>query len=144
MISATPTRFRFAALLSRRIVGWSRPSSAQQPSRTKGVTLLGRVFGMLFMSPSSAAIRARAQETSVKQLCDLNVTQICSVLAFPQRDPNARVQDRGNPTVIGCERVNSLFAFQLISVVSRPDTSQIVFENRARSLVTKTLFNVFS
>jgi hypothetical protein len=57
-------------------------------------------------------------------------------LAFPEPDPNARVYDGGNPTVIGCERVNSLFAFQLISVVSRPNTSQIMFENRARLLVS--------
>src|SRR6266540_2314177 len=50
MTSATATCFRFAILLSHRIVGWSRPSSAQQPSRTKGVTLLGRVSEMVLWS----------------------------------------------------------------------------------------------
>jgi hypothetical protein len=39
--------------------------------------------------------------------------------------------------------VNFLFAFELISFVSRPDTSQIAFQNRARLLVTKTVFNPF-
>src|SRR6266487_4762933 len=50
MTSATATCFRFAILLSHRIIGWSRPSSAQQPSRTKGVTLLGRVSEMVLCS----------------------------------------------------------------------------------------------
>jgi hypothetical protein len=54
-----------------------------------------------------------------------------------------RVQDCGDPTVIGCERVNSLFASQLISFVSRPHTSQIVFQNRTRLLVTETFFDAF-
>jgi hypothetical protein len=36
-----------------------------------------------------------------------------------------------------------LFAFELISFVSRPDMGQIVFKNRARLLVTKTFFNPF-
>src|ERR1041385_9207465 len=49
MTSATPTRFRFAALLRNRSVAWSRPSSGHQPSRTKGVTLLGRFLGVVFM-----------------------------------------------------------------------------------------------
>jgi hypothetical protein len=39
--------------------------------------------------------------------------------------------------------MNFLFAFQLISFVSRPDMGQIVFKNRARLLVTKTFFNPF-
>jgi len=43
----------------------------------------------------------------------------------------------------GCKRVNFLFAFQLISFVSRPDNSQIAFKKRARYLVTKTVFNAF-
>jgi hypothetical protein len=43
----------------------------------------------------------------------------------------------------GCEGVNLLFAFELISFVSRPDTDQIVFKNRAKLLVTKTFFNAF-
>jgi len=43
----------------------------------------------------------------------------------------------------GCEGVNFLFAFELISFVSRPNTGQIAFINRARRLVTKTLFNAF-
>ena len=43
----------------------------------------------------------------------------------------------------GCEGVNFLFAFQLIAFVSRPDMGQIVFNNRARLLVTKTFFNAF-
>jgi hypothetical protein len=49
MTSATLTRFRFASSLSHRIVAWSRPSSAQHPSRTKGVTLLRRAFGVVFV-----------------------------------------------------------------------------------------------
>jgi hypothetical protein len=65
-------------------------------------------------------------------------------LAFLEGDPNSGIQDRGNQTVIGCERVNSLSAFQLFLVVSRPDPSQIVFKNRARLLETKTFFDVFS
>jgi hypothetical protein len=143
MISATSTRFRFASSLSHCIVGWSRPSSAQQPSRTKGAILLGRAFEMVFMQPPSAAFRTPARnfcQTIVRPKSDCNLVG----LAFPKRDPNARVEDRGNPTVIGCERVNCLFAFHLISVVSRPDTSQIVFKNGAKLLVTKTFFNVFS
>src|SRR4029453_6552008 len=52
-----------------------------------------------------------------------------------------RVQDCGDPTLFGCERVNSLFASQLISFVSRPHTSQIVFQNRTRLLVTETFFD---
>jgi hypothetical protein len=43
----------------------------------------------------------------------------------------------------GCEGVNFLFAFELISFVSRPGNSQIVFKNRARLLVAKTFFNAF-
>src|SRR4029453_3076990 len=62
MTSATPTCFRFATLLSHRIVGWSRPSSAQQPSRTKGVTLLGR-FGMGFIKPPSVTFRTHLLNT---------------------------------------------------------------------------------
>ena len=90
MTSAIPTRFRFASLLSDRIVGWSRPSSAQQPSRTKGVTLPGHVFGVVLMC-RLPLLSARAQETSGKQLGDLNVTQIRLDLAFLESDPNARV-----------------------------------------------------
>jgi hypothetical protein len=52
---------------------------------------------------------------------------------FPERDPNARIQDCGNKTVGGCERVNFLFAFQLISFVSWPDNGQIAFKNRVRA-----------
>src|SRR6266496_429150 len=63
MTSTTATCFRFAILLSHRIVGWSRPSRAQQPSRTKGVTLLGRVFGMVFMQPLTVAFRTRLLNT---------------------------------------------------------------------------------
>src|SRR5882672_4535307 len=63
MTSATATCFRFAILLSHRIVGWSRPSSAQQPSRTKGVTLLGRVFGMAFMQPLTVGFRTHLLNT---------------------------------------------------------------------------------
>jgi hypothetical protein len=36
-----------------------------------------------------------------------------------------------------------LFAFQFISVVSRPDIGQLVFKNSARILAMKTFFNVF-
>jgi len=43
----------------------------------------------------------------------------------------------------GCEGVNFLFAFELISFVSRPDNGQIVFKNRASLLATKTFFNTF-
>jgi len=43
----------------------------------------------------------------------------------------------------GCEGVDFLFAFQLISFVSRPDNGQIVFKNRARPLTTKTFLNTF-
>jgi hypothetical protein len=62
---------------------------------------------------------------------------------FPERDPNARVYDCGKPTVSGCEGVNLLFAFELISFVSRPDNGQIAFQNRARLLVTETFFDAF-
>ena len=44
----------------------------------------------------------------------------------------------------GCEGVNLLFAFELISFVSRPDNGQIAFKNRARLPATKTFFNAFS
>ena len=49
----------------------------------------------------------------------------------------------GKPTVSGCESVNLLFAFELISFVSRPDNGQITFQNRARLLVTETFFDAF-
>jgi len=39
--------------------------------------------------------------------------------------------------------VNLLFAFELISFVSRPDNGQIAFQNRARLLVTETFFDAF-
>ena len=43
----------------------------------------------------------------------------------------------------GCEGVNFLFAFELLSFVSRPESGQIVFKNRARLLATKTFFDAF-
>jgi hypothetical protein len=43
----------------------------------------------------------------------------------------------------GCEGVNFLFAFELISFVSRPDNGQIAFINRARLLVMETFFDAF-
>src|SRR6516162_2086999 len=49
--SARSTPFRFAVLLSRRNSRWSKPASGQRPSRIKDVTLLGRVFGLVFMPP---------------------------------------------------------------------------------------------
>src|SRR6516162_5691191 len=49
--SARCTPFRFAVLLSRRNSRWSKPASGQRPSRIKDVTLLGRVFGVVFMPP---------------------------------------------------------------------------------------------
>jgi hypothetical protein len=39
--------------------------------------------------------------------------------------------------------MNLLFAFELISFVSRPDNGQIAFQNRARLLVTETFFDAF-
>src|SRR4029450_14028405 len=63
MTATTATCFRFAILLSHRILGWSRPSSGQRPSRTKGVTLLARVFGMVFMKPPSVAFRTHLLNT---------------------------------------------------------------------------------
>ncbi len=62
---------------------------------------------------------------------------------FPERDLNARVSDCGKPTVDGCEGVDFFFAFELISFVSRPDTGQIAFQNRARLLVTETFVDAF-
>ena len=62
---------------------------------------------------------------------------------FPEHHPNARVEDCGKPTVSGCEGVNLLFAFELISFVSRPDNGQIAFQNRARLLGTETFFDAF-
>jgi hypothetical protein len=43
----------------------------------------------------------------------------------------------------GREGVNFLFAFELFSFVSRPDSGQIVFKNRARLPMTKTFLNAF-
>jgi hypothetical protein len=43
--------------------------------------------------------------------------------------------------VRGRKRMNFLFAFQLISLVSRPDSGQIAFKNRARRFVTKTFLD---
>jgi len=43
----------------------------------------------------------------------------------------------------GREGVNFLFATELNSFVSRPDSGQIVFKNRARLPMTKTFFNAF-
>src|SRR6266480_3694565 len=63
MTSTTATCFRFAILLSDGIVGWSRASSGQRSSRTKGVTLLARVFGMVFVKPPSVAFRAHLLNT---------------------------------------------------------------------------------
>ena len=62
---------------------------------------------------------------------------------FSERDPNSRVLDCGEPTVGGCKGVNFLFAFELISFVSRPDKGQIMFKHRESLLVTKTFFNAF-
>ena len=63
-------------------------------------------------------------------------TSLCA--DFPEHHPNARVEDCGKPTVSGYEGVNLLFAFELISFVSRPDNGQIAFQNRARLLQTET------
>jgi len=39
--------------------------------------------------------------------------------------------------------VDFLFAFELISFVSRPDTGQVALQNRARLLVTETSVDAF-
>ena len=52
---------------------------------------------------------------------------------FPERDPNARVEDCGKPTVGGCEGVDFLFAFELISFISRPDKGEIAFQNTCKT-----------
>ena len=73
MTSATPTRFRFATLLSHRIVDWlkaiERPAAFKNKRRNLGVSH----FGKGFHDTVSASDFQRVQETSVKQLCDSNL-----------------------------------------------------------------------
>jgi hypothetical protein len=89
--------------------------------------------------------RAVHHVTRITTSCErlLNFSHTSLNADFPERDLNARIQDCGKPTVGGCEGVDFLFASELISFVSRPDTGQIAFQNRARLLVTEPFVDAF-